>query len=177
MFARTQFFERVMRDESSSSSASLPNGGVSGVISAKKTAEQHQTNHQRQQQISDDSQPHSGEFVGPEFEEDAYFSHVAATPSFDDFDAEVSDPDDVLVHWHQDSAEEIEAVDFREEDSIRTNNHKKINRTRRDFNLVKEKIRDKSKQFMDFVKGERFFAKYLLENESSILDSKNTKQK
>lgn len=52
------------------------------------------------------------EFVGPEFEEDAYYSSLAATPSFDDFEA--SDSEEILVHWHHESGEieEIAEADF-----------------------------------------------------------------
>ncbi|XP_058804642.1 tumor protein D52 isoform X2 [Phymastichus coffea] len=53
------------------------------------------------------------EFVGPEFEEDAYYCYsLAATPSFDELDA--SDSEEILVHWHQDSGEieEVEEADL-----------------------------------------------------------------
>ncbi|XP_023244897.1 uncharacterized protein LOC106647942 [Copidosoma floridanum] len=57
------------------------------------------------------------EFVGPEYEEDAYYSNasLAATPSFDDL--EISDSEEILVHWHQDTGEieEIEEADFKGE--------------------------------------------------------------
>ncbi|XP_008207472.1 tumor protein D54 isoform X2 [Nasonia vitripennis] len=89
------------------------------------------------------------EFVGPEFEEDAYYSSLAPTPSFDDLD-DVSDSEEILVHWHQEAGEieEIEEADFREE---REGDQKG---TRREFRLLKAKIREKSRRLLGLVKGE-----------------------
>lgn len=59
------------------------------------------------------------EFVGPEFEEDAYYCYsLAATPSFDDLDA--SDSEEILVHWHHDTGEieEIDVVDFQQHQQL-----------------------------------------------------------
>ncbi|XP_031786766.1 tumor protein D52 isoform X3 [Nasonia vitripennis] len=88
------------------------------------------------------------EFVGPEFEEDAYYSSLAPTPSFDDLD-DVSDSEEILVHWHQEAGEieEIEEADFREE---REGDQKG---TRREFRLLKAKIREKSRRLLGLVKG------------------------
>lgn len=88
------------------------------------------------------------EFVGPEFEEDAYYSSLAPTPSFDDLD-DISDSEEILVHWHQEAGEieEIEEADFREE---RVGDQKG---TRREFRLLKAKIREKSRRLLGLVKG------------------------
>ena len=89
------------------------------------------------------------EFVGPEYEEDAYYSStLAATPSFDDLDA--SDSEEILVHWHQDTGEieEIEEAEFREEES----GH--LRSTRRELRLLKARIREKSRRLLGLVKGD-----------------------
>lgn len=87
------------------------------------------------------------EFVGPEYEEDAYYSGLTATPSFDDLEA--SDSEEILVHWHQDSGEieEIEEADFKEDrpDHVRS--------TRKELRLIRTMIRDKSMRLLAMVKG------------------------
>jgi hypothetical protein len=40
------------------------------------------------------------EFVDPEFEEDAYYSTLSVTPSFDDL--ETNNCGEILMHWHYD---------------------------------------------------------------------------
>ncbi|KAJ8686273.1 hypothetical protein QAD02_022067 [Eretmocerus hayati] len=88
------------------------------------------------------------EFVGPEFEEDAYFSSLAATPSFDDLDA--SDSEEILVHWHHDTGEieEIDEADFKEE------RPGDMRSTRKELRLLRAKIRDKSMRLLGLVRGE-----------------------
>ena len=89
------------------------------------------------------------EFVGPEYEEDAYYSGgLTATPSFDDLEA--SDSEEILVHWHHESGEieEIEPVDFKED------NKGHIRSTRGELRLLRQMLREKSKKLIDFVKGD-----------------------
>lgn len=88
------------------------------------------------------------EFVAPEFEEDAYYTSLVATPSFDDLEA--SDSEEILVHWHQDTGEieEIEEADFREDEKGYARS------TRRELRLLRSRIREKSRRLLGLVKGD-----------------------
>ncbi|XP_014236923.1 tumor protein D52 isoform X3 [Trichogramma pretiosum] len=88
------------------------------------------------------------EFVGPDYEEDDYYSGgLTATPSFDDLEA--SDSEEILVHWHHDSGEfeEIREAEFREDKGH-------LRGTRGELRQLRQKLREKSRQLLNLVRGE-----------------------
>uniref|UniRef100_A0ABD2XJZ2 Tumor protein D54 n=1 Tax=Trichogramma kaykai TaxID=54128 RepID=A0ABD2XJZ2_9HYME len=88
------------------------------------------------------------EFVGPDYEEDDYYSGgLTATPSFDDLEA--SDSEEILVHWHHDSGEfeEIREAEFREDKGH-------LRGTRGELRQLRQKLREKSRQLLSLVRGE-----------------------
>ncbi|XP_015588007.1 tumor protein D52 isoform X2 [Cephus cinctus] len=101
------------------------------------------------------------EFESLEYEEDVYYSHLAATPSFDDID-ELSDSDEIVVHCWRDSNGDIEEIVVDDANlSVETEFLERSDTEKRKKRSVRVIFQDLSKPYLARISNSQNYKKFL----------------